>query len=87
MRKSEIFLLDTPIWVWLLNGDTRIQQSPIFSRLIEAGRKTGLYLSAISVWEVAMLEAKGRITFSTDIRSWINEAVSAPDLQMVQLLP
>jgi PIN domain nuclease of toxin-antitoxin system len=87
MPKSDGFLLDTHLWIWLLNGDSLIQKPTVFSLIITASRKNALYISAISIWEVAMLEAKGCITFSTDITSWINDAVSAPGLQVVQLLP
>jgi len=87
MPKSDYFLLDTHIWVWLLNGDSQIKQSGVFSPIIGASRKNALYVSTISIWEVAMLEAKGRITFSTGLASWINDALSAPGLQVVQLLP
>lgn len=87
MPKGKYFLLDTHIWVWLLNGDSLIQQSAVFSHIVGASRKNALYISTISIWEVAMLEAKGRITFSTGITSWINDAISAPGLQVVQLLP
>jgi PIN domain nuclease of toxin-antitoxin system len=87
MPKSEHFLLDTHIWVWLLNGDDKIQQSSVFSHIVAASQKNTLYLSTISIWEVAMLESKKRITFATDIASWIKDAISAPGLQVVQLLP
>jgi PIN domain nuclease of toxin-antitoxin system len=87
MPKAEQFLLDTHLWVWLLNGNAQVQQSAVFSPLLKASKKSGLYISAISIWEVAMLEAKKRITFSTDIRSWIHDAVSAPGLQVIPLLP
>ena len=87
MQRNNHLVLDTHIWVWLLNGDTSIQQSALFSTIIEASRKNRLHLSAISIWEVAMLEAKGRIAFSTDITSWSREAISAPGLQLVDLQP
>ena len=32
-----------------------------------------------------MLEAKGHIVFSTEITAWVNDAVSAPGLSVVQL--
>jgi PIN domain nuclease of toxin-antitoxin system len=87
MLRNERFLLDTHIWVWLLNGDSRIKQSPLFSRIARAGNQSGLYVSAISIWEIAMLEKKGRIVFSTEITAWIEDALTAPGLQIVQLLP
>jgi PIN domain nuclease of toxin-antitoxin system len=87
MPRNETFLLDTHIWVWLLNGDSRIKRSSLFSRILVASRQSGLYASAISIWEIAMLEAKGRITLSTGITSWIEDAVKAPGLRIIQLLP
>jgi PIN domain nuclease of toxin-antitoxin system len=87
MPRNEKFLLDTHIWIWLLNGDIRIKRSGVFSRIIGASRQSGLFASAISIWETAMLEAKGRIAFSTGISSWIEAALSAPGFQIVPLLP
>jgi PIN domain nuclease of toxin-antitoxin system len=87
MPKSDCFLLDTHLWIWLLNGDPRIQRSDIFLSITKASRKNELHLSSISIWEVAMLEAKERISFATDLTSWIHDALSAPGLKVVQLLP
>lgn len=87
MPKNKQFLLDTHIWIWLLKGDSKIEKSPVFDNITRAGRQNGLHISSISIWEIAMLEAKGRIAFSTSITAWVNEAVSAPGLQVVQLLP
>ncbi len=44
-------------------------------------------VSAISVWEIAMLEAKGRIRLSKDCRSWVDEASHAPGVALVPLTP
>lgn len=87
MPKNEQFLLDTHIWVWLLNGEPAIKKAPLFRFIANAGRQKRLFIASISVWEIAILEAKGRIAFSTDVTTWIKDAVSAPGLQMVQLLP
>jgi PIN domain nuclease of toxin-antitoxin system len=87
MPKNERFLFDTHIWVWLLNGDFRIKRSHLLPRIAGASRQSGLYASAISIWEIAMLEAKGRIAFSTGIAAWIEDAVKAPGFQVFPLLP
>jgi PIN domain nuclease of toxin-antitoxin system len=87
MSRTEKFLLDTHIWIWLLNGDVRIKQSGIFSGIIAASKQSGLFASAISIWEIAMLEAKGRIAFSAGISSWVEDAARAPGFQIVPLLP
>jgi PIN domain nuclease of toxin-antitoxin system len=87
MPRNEKFLLDTHVWIWLLNGDVRIKQSRIFSNIIAASKQAGLFASAISIWEIAMLEAKGRLAFSTGISSWVEDAIKAPGFQIVPLLP
>jgi PIN domain nuclease of toxin-antitoxin system len=87
MPKNERFLLDTHIWVWLLSGDNRIKESSLASRIVSSSHGTGLFISTISIWEIAMLELKGRIIFSTGILAWIDDALKAPGLQVVSLLP
>ena len=87
MPKDKQFLLDTHIWIWLLNGESMIEKSSVFDHIVRASRQSGLHISSISIWELAMLEAKGRIAFSTSITAWVNEAVSAPGLQIIQLSP
>jgi PIN domain nuclease of toxin-antitoxin system len=40
-------------------------------------------VSAISVWEVGMLEAKGRIRLGKDREAWVPEALSLPGVRLV----
>jgi PIN domain nuclease of toxin-antitoxin system len=61
---------------------------PSAIRVVEEAAHFGLVgVSAISVWEVAMLEAKGRIRLSKDCLSWVNEALRAPGLGLIPLTP
>jgi len=79
-------LLDTHTLVWLMEGNDRLSAS---SRdFVEGAAQRGeLYLSAISIWEVAMLEAKGRLTFQQDCRAWVRDVLAAPGLRLAQLTP
>jgi len=79
-------LMDTHVWVWLLLGDNRLGSSS--RRMLEKAALDGrLCVSVISVWEVAMLEAKGRLTLTADCESWIREALAAPGIRLVELTP
>jgi PIN domain nuclease of toxin-antitoxin system len=61
---------------------------PSAIRVVEEAAHFGLVgVSVISVWEVAMLEAKGRIRLSKDCLSWVNEALRAPGLGLIPLTP
>ena len=87
MSKPErVLLLDTHVWLWLMSREGSIKPSVI--RAVEEAAQYGLVrVSAISVWEVAMLEARGRIRFSKDCLSWVNEALRAPGLGLIPLTP
>ncbi|MBT7065891.1 MAG: type II toxin-antitoxin system VapC family toxin [Verrucomicrobia bacterium] len=85
-KAGETLVLDTHIWVWLLEGATQLK--PVVRRRIEAAaRADNLLVSAISVWEVAMLEAKGRLIFEQDCNAWVKDALSAPGISLVPLAP
>lgn len=77
-------LLDTHIWLWLLNGETaRLSESCLAA--IHSAKQ--LNVSAISIWEVGMLEAKGRIQLQKTCLDWVREALKAPKLKLLPLTP
>lgn len=59
----------------------------IRARIQAASGRGQVYVSAISVWEVATLESKGRITLSMDCRAWVDRALAAPGVQLAELTP
>jgi len=61
---------------------------PALRRRIEACAAQGnLLVSAISVWEVGMLEAKGRIILEQDCLDWVRDALAAPGTRLAPLEP
>ncbi len=80
-------LLDTHVWIWMMEGSARQLSSTTVSMIEAAGSRSELVVSAISVWEVAMLEAKGRITLSRSVHEWVNDALTATGLRLAELTP
>jgi PIN domain nuclease of toxin-antitoxin system len=80
-------VLDTHVWIWMLEGMKSELSATTISLIEEAGGRAELVISAISVWELAMLEAKGRITLSRSIDEWVRAALTAPGLRLVDLTP
>jgi PIN domain nuclease of toxin-antitoxin system len=70
--------LDTHAWVWWAADPARIPKraAGLIEQAVESGER--LLVSAISVWEVAMLAARGRLELTMAVGDWIarNEAVS-----------
>jgi PIN domain nuclease of toxin-antitoxin system len=78
-------LLDTHIWLWYAEGLTdRLRPSSV-KILDEARRGDGLCVSAISVWEIGIHSAKGRIHLSLPLRDWVERALGAPGIRFVPL--
>ena len=80
------FILDTHVWLWLLEGNPRLKIS-VRKRIEKNVPKNNLGVSAISVWEIAMLEAKGRIIFNKECSEWIKLALSAPGISLIPITP
>jgi PIN domain nuclease of toxin-antitoxin system len=78
-------LLDTHIWIWLLNGNEEQFKPDLLTTLQQAASSEMLRISAISLWEVAMLESKGRIHIGMECLNWLNEALAAPGISLVPL--
>ncbi len=80
-------LLDTHIWLWYVENDAKRFARRI-EPLVEAAVQRGeLLISAISVWEIAVLDSIRRIELSQDVRSWVGRALSFPGVRFKGLSP
>ena len=85
MRAESPLLLDTHIWLWLACG-VQGKISPTTLRAIErAGKRHALLVSIISVWEIALLESKGRIALPMPAQKWITRALDIPQIKLLGL--
>lgn len=63
-------VLDTHIWVWATAGDARAAALKDF--------RGAAIVSAISTWEVSMLEMKNRLVLKPDAETWLQENLASP---------
>lgn len=68
-----MILLDTHVWVWYLDNPDNLSRHSL-SHIEHAKERGAVYVSSISVWEVCMLEKKGRISFSIPVKEWIKQS-------------
>jgi PIN domain nuclease of toxin-antitoxin system len=80
-------LLDTHVWLWLMEGLEDELGKMASGAILESSRTGKLLVSVISVWEVAMLESKGRIGLSVEIGEWVRRGLRAPGLRLADLTP
>ena len=70
LEKIKAAVFDTHVWLRASAGDPRLE-------LLQNFRGT-VIVPAISVWEAAMLESKGRIKLKPDGDRWIRENLQPP---------
>ena len=79
-------LLDTHAWVWWVTEDPRLSRKA--ARAIQrATRAEGVWLSAISVWEVAKKVEKKRLVLDRPLRQWMDQALGVSGLLLAELTP
>jgi PIN domain nuclease of toxin-antitoxin system len=80
-------LLDTHYWIWLQAGAREHFTGPALKAIERAAGQGNLLLSVISVWELGMLEAKGRIRLTSTCERWVKDALAMPGLSLAPLTP
>jgi PIN domain nuclease of toxin-antitoxin system len=78
-----MIVLDTHVLVWALDDDGRL--GPQARTLIDEGDP--ILLSAISIWEIAMLARKSRLTVKQGLDEWVKQALALPGLLLAPLDP
>ena len=79
---SQIIVLDTHIWFWLINRD--FDRFPAFWRdEIESADRVGV--SPVSCYEIALAHQKGRLTLPTSPENWLSLALAPSDIELMPL--
>lgn len=77
-----MILLDTHAWIWWLSAPNRV--GPEARREIATAVAHGAALvSSVSVWEIALLATRGRLTLDRPVRAWLAEAESVAGFRFV----
>ncbi len=80
-------LLDTHVWIWAAEQREDELSSRVLRLIDAASRRNMVLISAISMWEIAMLVERNRIALSAEPLQWIERASSVPGVEVVGLTP
>jgi len=81
-----MIVLDTNAWIWWVSDPSHLTQRARRAITAEESRH-GLIVSAISVWEVAVKVALGKLVIDRDIRTWVALASTYPGVVVHPLEP
>jgi PIN domain nuclease of toxin-antitoxin system len=76
-----VIVLDTHAWIWWATESRKLSKKA--ARRIRGASALGV--SAISVWEVATLVARGRLRLDRDVEEWVGQALSLPQVELLPL--
>ncbi|MDZ8052697.1 MAG: type II toxin-antitoxin system VapC family toxin [Aulosira sp. ZfuVER01] len=78
-----MIVLDTHIWVWWVQNDSRLTQQQ--RQWLQDYESDGLGVSILSCWEVAKLVEKKRLILPLTIDQWLEVALAYPGVQLLNL--
>ena len=83
MSSIEKLTLDTHIIIWYSEG-IKLNEKQV-SLIDQAKDNNSLFISSISIWEIAMLLGRGKTAFSMSLNELIDNILSIPGLNLIDL--
>jgi PIN domain nuclease of toxin-antitoxin system len=81
------YLLDTHVWLWVQQSEAKKLDSDLLSDLEKLQRQRLLYVSAISILEIARLVALNQYALASTIEDFVAEGVADDGFVMLDLTP
>ena len=77
-------LLDTHAWLWWVTSDARLSKKAK-AQIEKARQEEDLYLSMISIWELAKKVEKKQLILDRGLDAWLDLATATSAPQFVDL--
>jgi PIN domain nuclease of toxin-antitoxin system len=86
MNNDPRLLLDTHVWVHYINATPGLRIETI--RAIDTARISGsVFVSVISIWEIALLVRLRRLALHTSVSQWADQALALPGVSLLSFTP
>lgn len=80
-----MLLLDTHVWFWSLTEPFNLSKAAL--DLIQTTETDRRAIASISIWEFAMMVARGRIEVKMTAEQWLDYAITKTGLRVLELTP
>ena len=77
-----MIVLDTHVWVWWVSGVEPLSQKA-HRAIRTAVDQKAVYISSISVWEVAQLVEQNRLQLTMDVTDWVAKSEALPFVHFI----
>lgn len=82
---KSMILLDTHTWIWSQSATKQLSDG--VKKVIRKTLTDQRAIASISIWEFAMMVAKGRINVKIDPKLWLDNAIQNTGLKIIELSP
>jgi PIN domain nuclease of toxin-antitoxin system len=80
-----MLLMDTHVWFWSLTEPENLSKAALdIIQRTETDRRS---IASVSIWELAMSVARGRIEIKMTAEQWLDYAVHKTGLRVLELTP
>ena len=76
-----MILIDTHIFIWWIQGDSKLTES--YKNLLREKEGTGIGVSIITFWEISKLVEKNRLSFPIPLEQWFKTSLNYPGVKLV----
>lgn len=80
-----MILIDTHVLVWITGGNPKL--GPKARTILDTSDVGNVLVSAITPWEIALLDKKGRLPLRMDVARWLEEVLGHPRIKLMPLEP
>ncbi len=81
-----MILLDTHVLVWMVSSPAKLSRGAL-REIRKAQREGGCAIASISLWELALLFAKGRLRASGTVEASVREIVESSEVSVLEITP
>lgn len=78
-------LLDTHVWVWAAERDTRRLGRRTLGAIERAHAQDAVHVSAMSVFEIAALYVSGRLTLQVHANQWVERSLQSSRIHVLDI--
>jgi PIN domain nuclease of toxin-antitoxin system len=82
-----VLLLDTHVWIWSADGDTRQVGPKARLLLLKAEAREAIRVSPVTLFELTALHTLGRLRLSRPLEQWVRDSLDAAGVRVAELTP
>lgn len=87
LARTDRLVMDTHVWVWASGeaGGPNYLKAAALPEIEDGARSRRLYVSAASVWEIALKAERGRAHLSGDLHTWVRDQRRFPGVRVLPI--